>query len=356
MLTVRRSRRLKHNQTAAASKPITKKKLRAKLLTDDLIAEILSWLPPKCAGRCKIVCKLWRAIIQSRHFIEQHMQRQDYIIVYPPNPFRPPPPPSLWPPDQKPFRDLFYLRGLCLEQNMIRKGTYRIRNYATNQVFELPDVIERRISGSMYYFPTIDEYKVLILHWKENDTDIGLKVLTKGTDVTWRCVEIPSLLPCSKNNGDNVSSMTIGSVIYIIKYSKSGSKIMAFQLEDETFVEISLPWRVGFHPIGSGSFPMSWDYYYFCIGLFVGEALHIWLLQDYKTSKWEERNIAFPSPLIKKYPVIVTLIPFCIFEGEILVLIIPTKKATLEVDYNIRTKTACTRRTTEKFRPSLVSL
>ncbi|GAA0186863.1 hypothetical protein LIER_34151 [Lithospermum erythrorhizon] len=61
---------------------IETQEIAAALLPDDLIAEILSWLAPKCVGRCKIVCKLWRAIIQSRHFIEQHMQRQDYIIVY----------------------------------------------------------------------------------------------------------------------------------------------------------------------------------------------------------------------------------------------------------------------------------
>ncbi|GAA0185579.1 hypothetical protein LIER_32867 [Lithospermum erythrorhizon] len=339
---------LKHNQTAAVSEQINKKKLRAGLLLpDDLIVEILSWLPPKCAGRCKVVCKLWQAIIQSRHFIEQHMQRQDYIVVYPPTRLSPPLP--VWPPDQQPFEYLFYLRGLLLERNMIRKRSYRIRNYGTNQVFELPDLIECLISGSMCYLPTSDDYKVSILHWKENDTDIDLKVLTKGTDVTWRCIEIPALLSCSKNNGDKVSSITIGSVSYITKSSQSGLKMMAFQIEDERFVEISLPWRVRFCAIGSLFFPMSWDRD-FCIGRMVGEELHIWVLQDYKTSKWDERKIAFPSEV---YP---RLIPHCIFSGEVLVLIVPPITRMLQVDYNMKTKTAHTTRIYHTLRPSLVSL
>ncbi|GAA0153737.1 hypothetical protein LIER_11904 [Lithospermum erythrorhizon] len=125
---------------------------------------------------------------------------------------------------------------LCCHQSVERDARSHI----------LPELNERQISGSMLHLPTSDEYKVLNLHWKQDDTNIGLKVLTKGTYVTWRCVEIPSLLSCSKNNDENAFLRTMGSVGYIIKYSKSGLKIMAFQIENESFVEISLPWRVKF--------------------------------------------------------------------------------------------------------------
>ncbi|CAI9088211.1 OLC1v1022486C1 [Oldenlandia corymbosa var. corymbosa] len=50
-------------------------------LTDDLVVEILTWLPGKDIGRCKCVCKSWRSIIQSREFLEAYQSRQPGLVL-----------------------------------------------------------------------------------------------------------------------------------------------------------------------------------------------------------------------------------------------------------------------------------
>ncbi|CAI9103157.1 OLC1v1001603C1 [Oldenlandia corymbosa var. corymbosa] len=46
------------------------------LLPDELVVEILAWLPGKQLGRCKCVCKLWRSIIGSPLFRAVYRSRQ----------------------------------------------------------------------------------------------------------------------------------------------------------------------------------------------------------------------------------------------------------------------------------------
>ncbi|XP_051138135.1 F-box protein At5g07610-like isoform X2 [Andrographis paniculata] len=43
---------------------------------EDLLIEILLWLPPKSLMRFKLVCKQWLSIIASRHFSELHTRQQ----------------------------------------------------------------------------------------------------------------------------------------------------------------------------------------------------------------------------------------------------------------------------------------
>uniref|UniRef100_A0A7N0VKY8 F-box domain-containing protein n=1 Tax=Kalanchoe fedtschenkoi TaxID=63787 RepID=A0A7N0VKY8_KALFE len=45
------------------------------LLPDDIMVEVLSWLPARSLGRSSCVSKCWNSLIRSRRFIEMHLRR-----------------------------------------------------------------------------------------------------------------------------------------------------------------------------------------------------------------------------------------------------------------------------------------
>jgi hypothetical protein len=51
------------------------------LLPDDLIAEILPWLPVKAACRFRCVSKGWHALISSPAFVEAHKTRAEPLLM-----------------------------------------------------------------------------------------------------------------------------------------------------------------------------------------------------------------------------------------------------------------------------------
>uniref|UniRef100_A0A7N0VJ57 F-box domain-containing protein n=1 Tax=Kalanchoe fedtschenkoi TaxID=63787 RepID=A0A7N0VJ57_KALFE len=61
------------------------------LLPDDILVEILLWLPVKSLGRSSLVSKCWNSLIQSRRFVENHLRRGFDIeerkrLLYSPSP------------------------------------------------------------------------------------------------------------------------------------------------------------------------------------------------------------------------------------------------------------------------------
>lgn len=45
------------------------------LFSDDIIANILAWLPPKNAARMRLVCKQWHAVTSEHHFMHTNFSR-----------------------------------------------------------------------------------------------------------------------------------------------------------------------------------------------------------------------------------------------------------------------------------------
>lgn len=51
-------------------------------LPDDVVFELLGWLPPKELGKCECVCKSWQSIISSPEFSEFYRNRHLGLMVY----------------------------------------------------------------------------------------------------------------------------------------------------------------------------------------------------------------------------------------------------------------------------------
>ncbi|GAA0152833.1 hypothetical protein LIER_43198 [Lithospermum erythrorhizon] len=290
------------------------------LFTDDLIIEILTWLPAKCLTRYKSVCKLWCVIIKSRKFIEKHMQHAKPSIRFINS--------LNSPPSKKPFKFCFTLDGLILERNILNEshgmineshGYCRIRNPATNWNLVLPvqQVFSKyrfMIWMSMIYLPSSEKYKVLSV--QADFVDIYLNVLTVGVDVTWRHVEVPVF--CRHNRGI-VRSMTCDGVSYIMRYCRKYElpHIFACQIKDECLVEIPLPQRV-VSLCGTGSlFRLTECYNKFGLWCMLKGDFHIWILQDHTKAEWDERKIVLPPSVFKQYPFIESSRPYKVTSTEV---------------------------------------
>ncbi|GAA0165591.1 hypothetical protein LIER_40017 [Lithospermum erythrorhizon] len=282
-------------------------------LTDDLIIEILIWLPPKSATRFKSVCKSWCMIIKTRKFIEKHMQRAKPFIYFvtPSNPA----------PKANSFLFHSAVDGLILEVNSIQRYC-RIRNHATtwNLVLPLPD--SKRAYMTMSYLSSSEKYKVLNLQVRADAPSIFLDVLTVGVDVTWRPVEVP----ISCGNKRFVSSGTFDGVSYIMIYCHEccPPQMLAFQIEDERFVKIPMPQRVEVL-CSSGRYAIKAIEFNKKFGLCCKfeEELHIWGLQDDEKAEWDEVKIVFLSSVVKQFSDIYKYIPYKIAGTEIFMMTHP---------------------------------
>ncbi|KAB5533839.1 hypothetical protein DKX38_016925 [Salix brachista] len=70
--TMKKIEHLKKN--VEVSKTIKKEAIQV-TFPQEIIIEILSWMPVKSLLRMKCSCKQWCALIQDRHFIEKHLSR-----------------------------------------------------------------------------------------------------------------------------------------------------------------------------------------------------------------------------------------------------------------------------------------
>lgn len=70
--TMKKIEHLKKN--VEVSKTIKREAIQV-TFPQEIIIEILSWMPVKSLLRMKCACKQWCALIQDRHFIEKHLSR-----------------------------------------------------------------------------------------------------------------------------------------------------------------------------------------------------------------------------------------------------------------------------------------
>ncbi|KAG9136976.1 hypothetical protein Leryth_013826 [Lithospermum erythrorhizon] len=213
-----------------------------------------------------------------------------------------------------------------------------------------------RYSMTMDYVPSTNEYKVQYLYWKGTTwwyrtTGIGMKLLTIGHKNIWRSIEIPF----SDFHQVITTMETFDGMSYILYSCSLGkAKMLRFQFEDESFMEVLTPKGMPQVTNVTKLKFLTWDKK-ISIGLLVKETFYvIWILVDSKKSKWEERRIVFPSNfLVHHHDMFEKFDPYYV-EGCWLFLLRDNRKKCLP--YNIETKTAAKVTNSRDVRDSIVRL
>ncbi|XP_019157534.1 PREDICTED: F-box protein At5g65850-like [Ipomoea nil] len=254
-------------------------------LPNEIIIEILSWLPVDTLLRVKCVCKSWRATIQDRNFIEKHMSRARIVVECAAKM-------SDNNGNEKPYEWQCVRDGLVLERrNVFPK--YRIRNPATKQKLDLPNPHGPLLFISMFFLSTSNDYKAVYIHHKEGTTSCAadVAVLTIGTDSSWRSLDIPSLHNMKSQRGQ-ILRKSIAEVYYIIVLRDY--EIVCLEMETENFTSVQIPERL--FPDWNNIHPLNWRGK-LALASVVGEKINIWVLESYKKQKWENVKVVFPLPL-----------------------------------------------------------
>ncbi|KAI3456392.1 hypothetical protein Pfo_013055 [Paulownia fortunei] len=278
---------------------------REVFLPSEITFEILSWLPVDSLLRFKCICKLWSSIIQDRKFIDMHMSRAIGGWVYKTTSENL----SASPEEQK---YVTCCRGLVLERQFGEK--YRLRNPSTRKILDLPEPSEDVMcSVRMCYIPSTSELKLVYPYSKQGNVSGGCKILTVGTDATWRTLDLH--FSCKLRN-DRVETKILEEVYYIIRLPKSvgtcDPKIVCLELEKEQFSRIKIPhnffldWtRVG---------PVDWEGK-LSLASVQQEELHVWVLENHREQKWAEKEIVIPLTFMKNNPARQHIIP-CAFQDN----------------------------------------
>ncbi|CAK7350889.1 unnamed protein product [Dovyalis caffra] len=242
-------------------------------IPQEIIIEILSWLPVKSLLTRKCVCKQWHALIQDRYFIEKHMSRSTLHISY-----------CL-------FR-IIYLRGnhklihgrdgLSLERNY-RTQNYCIRNRATYQRLDLPDPCEGSLSLTLSYIPSTSDYKLVSISLNYERWEVR----TVGKDKSWRPF-LSNLQGCNMKS-QRATVVSAGLAVHCMRItevcSKSAAEVVSFDLESETFTSIVLP-----HELFSDwkkVQALDWNGF-LSFAEISQENLNVMVLEDYKKLKWDK--------------------------------------------------------------------
>ncbi|KAL3519558.1 hypothetical protein ACH5RR_017707 [Cinchona calisaya] len=205
----------------------------------ELIVEILKWLPVEALLRLKCVCKLWCAIIKEESFIKKHRKCNEFTKMWEENNTTPNPDGSAG--DKKTFVYISSKHGLVLERSNSNSPIYyRLRNPSTKQILDLPSIPDQCSTVCMFYLPNVDKYKLAYVCYKKLDTELGVcRVLTAGTDVDWRSIDIPSsgkLQGCPKKE---IATGRIGKLLFIFQYGYSN--IVRIEMESECITTIEIP-------------------------------------------------------------------------------------------------------------------
>ncbi|KAF0930253.1 hypothetical protein E2562_030893 [Oryza meyeriana var. granulata] len=295
-------------------------------LPDDILIDILSYLPAKSVVRFRAVSRSWRAMLSSASFVELHLRRanrRDQLKVF----FHPAMPTDAEHPDKccfyswqlhggpakKLMRDDFAhgwfaapvtkpLRGLVLIRSSYG---YYVLNPSTNAVLALPDrkfPLKNRIdlvtnlSGYMNvsyglgYCSATGEYKVVRLF---SDPVSGQAPATNGE------VFVLDALACWRPSAqqpppefifdESNPAVFLNGLLHLL--CLYGFDVITFNVSDETFGSAPPP-PVDVDEVGE----VTLTEFDGCLGAFYQEAhsdnyaYHIWLLRDHahEAAHWEQ--------------------------------------------------------------------
>ncbi|KAK4439295.1 F-box protein [Sesamum alatum] len=267
--------------------------VRRQLLPHEIIFEILSWLPVCSLLRFKCVSRQWSSTIQDLAFVDVHMKRAIGGWVYR----------SASEDPHDPAAEQIYIsrcRGLILEKS---KGArkYRLRNPSTREILHLPAPDENVLCCMrLCYITSTNEFKLVYPYTNGADENGGVKILTVGTNATWRIVEFP--FSC-KLGIVRIDIKVLDEVYYMIRLPKSAgtcdAEIVCLELKNEQISRIKIPdglfldWR----RVGA----VDWEGK-MSLGAVEKEKLHVWVLESVREQKWADRKIVIPLTFMKEKP------------------------------------------------------
>nr|GMD44320.1 putative F-box protein At1g50870 [Ipomoea batatas] len=299
-----------------------------KALSDDIIAEILSWLPVVSILRFKSVCKTWRRIIeQDDELMEKHhhragaatcfsyqykhiIRRLGYVFV---TRFETEKKAEFWCIDTQ--------KGLVLEKDRgrIEVGErLRIRNPATRQAVYLP-VVPGNWTVAGMFFVGKSCCKVICFSQAGNSVMEGrFRAITVGVDATWRplnnnkssssslnySIGIPSF--CRPHRriywmGINyrcpkIYALSIGNVFHVVLMDSEPKKILSVDSKTERCKSVEIPETL--FSDWSNVMPREWDSKLCLYGQDGENNINIWVLQN--DEEWAKTSIVvdYPVPFI----------------------------------------------------------
>nr|GME11516.1 putative F-box protein At3g52320 [Ipomoea batatas] len=257
-------------------------------LPEDMVGEILSWLPVESLLRFNCVCKKWRQLIQQDDFVEKHHRRaamccyNKKIYTY-----------QLC----SEFSCIDIQKGLLLERPRCVRLTHRlrIRNPVTRQTVYLPDLRAGdesptwMVARMFFVAKSIKECTVISFSASEESFLLGrFRAVTVGVDATWRPLKNsqPNSIHCITNaarRNSKIYSLSIENIFYVVTIDVDGKKILWVDAEDESIKTAKIPenlfsnWRY--------VMPREWNSK---LSLFCnkGDEINIWVLMNNSKNEW----------------------------------------------------------------------
>ncbi|XP_068668947.1 F-box protein At5g65850-like [Aristolochia californica] len=258
------------------------RKIPLEHIPDEIVLEILSWLPVRDVLRFKTVCKLWRGIASEPTFLNIHTSRA----------------PSLRPLVMVSYGDLNrgqYLycagvsNGLMCFQN--RDKSFTITNPAIRKSLRLPPVHRTSLEPSFCYIPSTGEYKIANFFYSPGRDKYVCEVLKVGkTEASFqpREIEVPTLLRhilrCN-------FALKTGTMSHFFRTLQSSIEIATFDLETEVFRSKSIP--LSRFNVRSLEEKFVWDDR-LCLASVVKNKLIAFVLEDYERDEWRKQEVVLP--------------------------------------------------------------
>ncbi|XP_052180944.1 putative F-box protein At3g52320 [Diospyros lotus] len=284
-------------------------------LPDEMITEIMSWLPPESLIRFKSVSKKWFSMIQDRRFIEKHMSRSNYIQQFAKEEEEENP--GIGGGTKEAFSIWNTCHGLLLERSNLTKK-FRIRNPATRQVLDLPDHRPWMIIMELYFVPSACDYRVASIYSDvERDGYVFCEVLSLGSkDKDWRLLEVGPLRDLIKR-GQKGWILSMNGVIYFIATGEDGfwdSGMLCLDMVNEAFTRVNVPRRL--FPSWKMVKFFDWDHKP-SVASIVEDRLIIWVLEDVRNQIWAKNKIVVPMNFMKENPAMKNFKPFAACDGNL---------------------------------------
>nr|GMD41380.1 putative F-box protein At3g52320 [Ipomoea batatas] len=294
-----------HAMATIMSKPMGQRVSDASpWLPEDMVAEILSWLPVESLLRFKCVCKNWRHLIHQDDFVEKHLRRAALCFYYPHLNFIDQLTAMEWPiPHILNDAELWCIdvqKGLLLEHDTMER--LHIRNPATRQTVYLPDLRVGdnspawMVAGMFFVAKSINECTVISFSASEESVLLGrFRAVTVGVDATWRPLKNspPNSIHCISNAGrkPKIYSLSIENIFYVVTLDDADDdkKILWVDAEKESIKTTKIPENL--FQDWSYVTPREWNSNLSLV-YNKGDQINIWVLMNNDWAKSQTVNAA----------------------------------------------------------------
>ncbi|KOM37476.1 hypothetical protein LR48_Vigan03g085800 [Vigna angularis] len=272
--------------------------MEGKMLCEDMLLEILSWLPVKSLMRFMCVSKYFRCLVSNPRFVAKHLEnsrkRTSFLSSYSnedktnsyvfPSTIS-----SLIEEDSEPviasdtdhgsdserkkYRVLGSCNGLvCLTNGDEQVIRFDFWNPATTEIYDNPHPplnLDKKEYPSMLgfgYDNSTHTYKVVVIVAPQNfdeDEDFRSLILSMKDEIRWREIEeFPAYTTTVEADGIYINNSLNWLGIYYTDYDEDGSDIsfdevaiVSLDLETETYTEMLLPRELNGVFVGDFCFP-----------------------------------------------------------------------------------------------------